>query len=138
MARLHYQYLPPEQVTPSMDRYAEAICDTITSMWPSRPAAAEALSRNGARVPVDEAGYLISTVVAVKKRVFHDPLRSALAGLWEESFRADGGARDRKTPWCSMRASTSFTRRTGTSHESFPRAPASTRPRPRRSTDVYA
>jgi hypothetical protein len=28
-ARLHYQYLSPEQATPSFDRYAEAICDTI-------------------------------------------------------------------------------------------------------------
>ncbi|MFZ4783695.1 MAG: alanine racemase, partial [Armatimonadaceae bacterium] len=34
-ARLHLQYLPSEQSTPSLDRYAEAICDTITQLWPA-------------------------------------------------------------------------------------------------------
>jgi len=58
-ARLHYQYLSPEQTTPSFDRYAEAICDTITQAWPAgRPLPRLYL----------EAGYLISSVVAVKRR----------------------------------------------------------------------
>jgi len=66
-ARLHYQYLPPEQVTPSMDRYAEAICDTITQLWPKGRDLPRLYLETG-RALVDDAGYLISTVVAVKSR----------------------------------------------------------------------
>ncbi|MFZ4766529.1 MAG: alanine racemase, partial [Roseimicrobium sp.] len=77
MARLHYQYLPPEQVTPSMDRYAEAISDTIISMWPANRPLPKLYLETG-RALVDEAGYIIASVVAVKKRVFHDPLQTAL------------------------------------------------------------
>ncbi len=77
-ARLHYQYLPPEQVTPTMDRYAEAIGDTITSLWPSNKPLPKLYLETG-RALVDDAGYLISSVVAVKKRTFHDPLQTALA-----------------------------------------------------------
>lgn len=75
-ARLHYQYLPPEQVVPSMDRYAEAICDTITAEWPRHRELPRLYLETG-RALVDEAGYLISTVVAVKKRHVDTP--SALA-----------------------------------------------------------
>ena len=77
-ARLHYQYLPPEQVTPTMDRYAEAIGNTITSMWPANRPLPKLYLETG-RALVDDAGYLISTVVAVKKRVFHDPMQTAMA-----------------------------------------------------------
>jgi diaminopimelate decarboxylase len=66
-ARLHYQYLSPEQATPSFDRYAEAICDTITQAWPSGRPLPRLYLETG-RALVDEAGYLISTVVAVKRR----------------------------------------------------------------------
>jgi diaminopimelate decarboxylase len=66
-ARLHYQYLSPEQVTPSFDRYAEAICDTITQAWPAGRTLPRLYLETG-RALVDEAGYLISTVVAVKRR----------------------------------------------------------------------
>ena len=66
-ARLHYQYLSPEQATPSFERYAEAICDTITKAWPARRALPRLYLETG-RALVDEAGYLISTVVAVKRR----------------------------------------------------------------------
>jgi diaminopimelate decarboxylase len=66
-ARLHYQYLPPEQATPSFDRYAEAICDTITQAWPAGRPLPRLYLETG-RALVDEAGYLISTVVAVKRR----------------------------------------------------------------------
>ena len=75
-ARLHYQYLPPEQVVPSIDRYAEAICDTITAMWPRQRELPRLYLETG-RALVDEAGYLISTVVAVKKR--HADLPTTLA-----------------------------------------------------------
>lgn len=66
-ARLHGQYLPPEQVTPSFDRYAQAICDTIQELWPTAQKLPRLVLETG-RALVDEAGWLISTVVAVKKR----------------------------------------------------------------------
>src|SRR5271170_1233785 len=66
-ARLHYQYLSPEQATPSFDRYAEVICDTITQAWPAGRTLPRLYLETG-RALVDEAGYLISTVVAVKRR----------------------------------------------------------------------
>jgi diaminopimelate decarboxylase len=68
-ARLHGQYLPPEQATPGFDRYAEAICDTITQAWPVGRKLPRLYLETG-RALVDEAGYLISTVVAVKRRHF--------------------------------------------------------------------
>ena len=66
-ARLHCQYLPPEQVTPPFERYAEAICDTIQEQWPTSEKLPRLYLETG-RALVDEAGWLISTVVAVKKR----------------------------------------------------------------------
>jgi diaminopimelate decarboxylase len=66
-ARLHCQYLPPEQVTPPFDRYAEAICDTLHEQWPTSERLPRLYLETG-RALVDEAGWLISTVVAVKKR----------------------------------------------------------------------
>lgn len=66
-ARLHCQYLPPEQVTPPFERYAEAICDTIQNLWPTNEKLPRLYLETG-RALVDEAGWLISTVVAVKKR----------------------------------------------------------------------
>ena len=67
LARLHFQYLPPEQVVPSFDQYAEAICDTIQSLWPKQHRLPKLYLESG-RSLVDEAGYLVSSVVAVKKR----------------------------------------------------------------------
>jgi diaminopimelate decarboxylase len=66
-ARLHCQYLPPEQVTPPIDCYAEAICDTLQELWPTTEKLPRLYLETG-RALVDEAGWLISTVVAVKKR----------------------------------------------------------------------
>ncbi len=66
-ARLHGQYVPPEQATPSFDRYAEAICETIIQAWPAGRHLPRLYLETG-RALVDEAGYLLSTVVAVKRR----------------------------------------------------------------------
>lgn len=78
-ARLHFQYLPPEQATPTMDRYAEAICDTISALWPAGRELPQLYLETG-RALVDDAGYLISTVVAVKRRNAPDPsVQAALA-----------------------------------------------------------
>jgi diaminopimelate decarboxylase len=77
-SRLHGQYLPPEQVTPSFDRYAEAICDTIVQAWPADSTLPRLYLETG-RALVDEAGYLISTVVAVKRRRLSSSETEALA-----------------------------------------------------------
>jgi diaminopimelate decarboxylase len=77
-SRLHGQYLPPEQVTPSFDRYAEAICDTIVQAWPADSTLPRLYLETG-RALVDEAGYLISTVVAVKRRQLFSSETEALA-----------------------------------------------------------
>jgi diaminopimelate decarboxylase len=89
-ARLHSQYLPPDQATPSFDRYAEAICDTITQAWPvGRPL--PRLYLETGRALVDEAGYLISTVVAVKRRQLAaaQPLNGVLAAYGKASLATD-------------------------------------------------
>lgn len=77
-ARLHYQYLPPEQTTPSLDRYAEAICETIIGLWPNGRDLPRLYLETG-RALVDDAGYLISTVVAVKKRHSATQMQTAMA-----------------------------------------------------------
>jgi diaminopimelate decarboxylase len=63
---LHTQYLPGEQVTPSIDQYAEAICDTLLAGLPAhlpRPT----LYLESGRALIDESGYLITSVVAQKR-----------------------------------------------------------------------
>lgn len=76
-ARLHGQYLPPEQATPSFDAYADAICGTIKRRWPSGRKLPKLFLESG-RAMVDEAGYLIASVVAVKQRSMNET-GSALA-----------------------------------------------------------
>lgn len=66
-ARLYGQFLAPEQATPSFDAYADAICGTIKRCWPSGRKLPHLFLETG-RAMVDEAGYLISSVVAVKQR----------------------------------------------------------------------
>lgn len=90
-ARLHYQYLPPEQVTPPMDRYAEAICDTITQLWPKDRDLPRLYLETG-RALVDEAGYLISTVVAVKHRSMKDGIQVAMAAYGKGAPAASNAA----------------------------------------------
>ena len=80
-ARLHGQYLPPEQVTPSFDRYAEAICDTIIQAWPAGRHLPRLYLETG-RALVDEAGYLLSTVVAVKRRTMAAPSIDGVLGAY--------------------------------------------------------
>ncbi|MCE0497182.1 MAG: alanine racemase [Methylacidiphilales bacterium] len=96
-ARLHHQYLPPEQATPGFDRYAEAICDTITQVWPAGRLLPRLYLETG-RALVDEAGYLISTVVAVKHRPMPpaQPLAGVLAA-YGKGMVAHGGATARES-----------------------------------------
>lgn len=69
-ARLHGQYLPPEQATPGFGAYAGAICGTIKRRWPAGRKLPRLYLETG-RALVDEAGYLIASVVAVKQRPVH-------------------------------------------------------------------
>ncbi len=62
-------YLPPEQVIPSIDQYAEAICDTLlqfTHDRESRDCSRPTLILETGRAVVDDAEVLISSVVANK------------------------------------------------------------------------
>jgi diaminopimelate decarboxylase len=65
-SQLHYQYLPSESVVPSMEDYAEAICKTIHTRWPKEKKLPKLYLETG-RALVDEAGYLVTTVVALKQ-----------------------------------------------------------------------
>lgn len=62
--RLKGIYLPPEVAIPSMEEYAEAICNTLLRYL--RPNEYPKLYLEAGRSIVDEAGYLISTVNAQK------------------------------------------------------------------------
>ena len=60
---LHYSYAPAEQTVPPIERYAEAIAAVLNELPPGhRPK----LILESGRALVDEAGYLITSVVAVK------------------------------------------------------------------------
>lgn len=62
---LHAQYLPGEQVVPSFDQYAEAICDTFTKEFSGEAKLPQLYMETG-RALVDEAGFLITSVIAQK------------------------------------------------------------------------
>jgi len=62
-------YLPPEQVVPSIEQYAEAICDTLLELThdrENRGCGRPLLVLETGRAVVDDAEVLISTVVANK------------------------------------------------------------------------
>jgi len=62
-------YLPPEQVVPSIEQYAEAICETLTELTHERVAQGRerpTLVLETGRAMVDDAEFLISSVVANK------------------------------------------------------------------------
>ena len=62
---LHAQYLPGEQVVPTFDQYAEAICDTFTAEFAGSPKLPQLYLESG-RALIDEAGFLITSVIAQK------------------------------------------------------------------------
>jgi len=63
--RLKGAYLPPEVTLPSVDEYAEAITQAL--MKALKPGDFPKLILESGRALVDEAGYLITTVTAVKR-----------------------------------------------------------------------
>lgn len=63
-------YLPPEQITPSAEQYAEAICTALATGLKDREAQGKPLPElvlESGRAVVDEAEWLISSVVANKR-----------------------------------------------------------------------
>jgi diaminopimelate decarboxylase len=60
---LHDQWMPAEYATPSFEQYADAICPTLVNMLPQPH---PLLILEPGRSLVDEAGYLLTTVVASK------------------------------------------------------------------------
>jgi diaminopimelate decarboxylase len=63
---LHSAYLPGEHTAPSFDQYAEAICNTLHArIGPGR--AMPMLFLETGRALCDEAGSLVTSVVAIKK-----------------------------------------------------------------------
>lgn len=63
---LRAQYLPGDQATPSFDRYADALCDGLSALtYPPREQPTLVLETG--RALVDDAGYLVTTVVANKR-----------------------------------------------------------------------
>jgi len=64
-ARLKGTYLPAEACVPALEDYAEALCDSFLRHL--RPGDFPRLILETGRAIVDEAGYLITTVHAVKR-----------------------------------------------------------------------
>lgn len=67
---LHGTYLPPEQVVPSPEQYAEAVCDALMAATRARQARGRpqpTLILETGRAVVDDAGSLITEVVANKR-----------------------------------------------------------------------
>ena len=76
---LHGIYLPPEQVVPSIDQYAEAVCNTLLECTRDRPAQGlpqPTLVLESGRWVVDDAEVLITSVVGTKR--LPDGRRSAV------------------------------------------------------------
>lgn len=63
---LRAQYLPGDQATPSFDRYADAICDGLATIE-APPRELPTLVLETGRALVDDAGFLIASVVANKR-----------------------------------------------------------------------
>ena len=64
-SRLHGQQQPAANFVPTFDEYAEAICGTIREEWPGDRPLPRLYLETG-RALIDDAGYLLSTVVAMK------------------------------------------------------------------------
>ncbi len=62
---LKYQYLPGHELTPSFEQYAEAICTAMEEQMPDYAQPPLLLLETG-RALVDEAGFLITSVLSVQ------------------------------------------------------------------------
>ncbi len=64
-SRLKGVYLPPEVAVPSPDEFADEICEALTRAL--KPGDYPKLILESGRALIDEAGYMISTVIASKR-----------------------------------------------------------------------
>ncbi|MEO6848929.1 MAG: diaminopimelate decarboxylase [Chthoniobacterales bacterium] len=84
---LHGQYLPAEQITPDFEAYAAAISEGIFNNLPVDMKPPKLLLESG-RSLVDEAGYLLTTVIANKRnRLFSEAAALATAAKGPVSQR---------------------------------------------------
>jgi diaminopimelate decarboxylase len=83
-SELHYQYLPAEDVVPPLDDYAEAICRPLREGWP-RDLKLPRLYLETGRALVDEAGYLVTTILANKQSSAPNRSRSSLSSARNKS-----------------------------------------------------
>lgn len=74
LSTLHYAYQPAEQVVPPIEKYAEAITGALNTLPRERR---PRLYLETGRALVDEAGYLITSVVAVKQTQAQGPITLA-------------------------------------------------------------
>jgi diaminopimelate decarboxylase len=81
-ARLHGQYLPPEQATPSFGDYANAICGTIKQHWPAygKGGVSTGLGASRRNAVVLDAGINILYTTAWYQPAIY-PASAALAGM---------------------------------------------------------
>jgi len=66
---LHYQYLPGKEVSPSFQQYAEAICTSLLRDLPADMDQPPTLYLETGRALVDEAGYLVTSVIDSRRMV---------------------------------------------------------------------
>ena len=79
-SHLHKQYHSVESTVPPIDDYAEAICRTIIDRWP-RGRKLPRLYLETGRALVDEAGHLITTIVALKQGTSAVPVDERTGGM---------------------------------------------------------
>ena len=74
LSTLHYSYQPAEQMVPPIEKYAEAIASALNTLPRDRR---PRLYLESGRALVDEAGYLITSIVAVKQTGASGPITLA-------------------------------------------------------------
>lgn len=74
LSTLHHTHQPAEQIVPPIEKYAEAITSVLNSLPRDRR---PRLYLESGRALVDEAGYLITSVVAVKQTTASGPITLA-------------------------------------------------------------
>ena len=87
-SRLHGQQQPAANFVPTFEEYADAICGTIREEWP-RDRPLPRLYLETGRALVDDGGYLLSTIVAMKNA----PAASAKSSASDYDTRDKSGLR---------------------------------------------
>ncbi|MBF0408660.1 MAG: diaminopimelate decarboxylase [Candidatus Riflebacteria bacterium] len=77
---LHTQYLPGSQVNPPIEKFAEVICEELLARTDCFASPPQLILETG-RALIDEAGYLVSTVVGSKRLTDGSPSLILDAGI---------------------------------------------------------